>query len=106
MSHIRNILLICIFFFGVSTAQQKDRDLADSLEKVASMTKDDTNKVNLFNELSSINYNLNPEKGIKYGEEALSISEKLDWALDIALIEETVKKCPSGAVTFYYNKKE
>ncbi len=59
----------------------------DSLENLLTATKD-TQRINILNELSKQYRNREPEKSVKYAEEALSSSEKSEYKLgaSIALI--------------------
>ncbi len=44
----------------------------------------DTGKVNLLNDLSFTLTGINPDEGLKYGNQALALSEKLNWKKGIA----------------------
>jgi signal transduction histidine kinase len=78
--HFNILLKILIFFIFCSniTAQ------TDSLEFRTISMQDDTTKINLLNKISKINKDLNTEKGIKFGFQALDLSIKLDYKKGIA----------------------
>ena len=74
------ILLIVVIFIQ---AQKKGQARIDSLLNVLSTSKEDTNKVNILNDLSFSCYSKNPDKGIDYGNQALTLAEKLKWSKGI-----------------------
>ena len=53
--------------------------LIDSLLKELPKQKEDTNKVNLLTATSFAYYSINPDEGIKYGQQALALATKLEW---------------------------
>jgi len=75
------IMLFVIFFvlINVSNAQLTGQAKIDSLLKELPKMKKDTNGVNLLNDLCFEYYSLNPDEGIKYGEQGLKLAEKLSW---------------------------
>ena len=73
------LLLVCIACSSVSIAQKKDQERIDSLLKVLSNAKEDTNKIKLLNDLSASYSYINSGKGIKAGNQALSLAEKMNW---------------------------
>ena len=74
------LLLLLIGQLPMATAQEKQGQARiDSLLNQLKKVKEDTGKVNLLNNLSTAYGYINPEEGIKTGNEALSLSTKLDW---------------------------
>ena len=67
-----------------SFAQLQGQAKIDSLLKELPRLKEDTNKVKLLNNLSSAYYSINPDEGIKFGQQGLYLSVKLEWAKGIA----------------------
>ncbi len=65
-------------------AQTKDEVYIDSLLKVISVSKADTVKVDVLCRLSFSYLSNDPAKGIKRGEEALLLAEKLHWKKGMA----------------------
>ena len=70
------ILILCI---KMVIAQKQGTARIDSLLTELPKAKSDTNKVNLLNDLSYTFSRLNPMQGIKYGNQALELSNKLNW---------------------------
>ena len=56
----------------------------DSLMHALSHAKEDTNKVNILNEITYENTMINLEQGIKYGKQAIALATKLDWHKGLA----------------------
>ena len=78
------IIFFLLYFSFNLQAQLKGKELADSLMGKLSERSEDTSKVNLLNELSTIYFSINPEQGINYGERALELAQKLKWKSGIA----------------------
>jgi len=76
------LISLCITF--TCFAQKQGRARIDSLLNDLAHSKDDTNKVNLLGDLSYSYYGINPDSGINFAEQALTISEKLQWKKGIA----------------------
>ncbi len=79
------LLLVCL----QTIAQKQGKERVDSL--LAELNSDrfrkteDSNKVKLLNNLSfSIHY-IDPNEGLRYGKEALALSEKLNWKKGLGL---------------------
>ena len=88
MKNILNIFLplfvltfICLFSVF---AQKQGPERIDSLLAELTKTTQDTNKVKLLNDFSYTYRLINPDEGIKYGEQALKLAEKLNWKKGIA----------------------
>ncbi len=79
---------ICIFILvnqnPCIAQKKKGQARIDSLLFKLPKAKEDTNKVNLLNDLSFTYSRINPEEGIKYGERALMVAEKLNWKKGIS----------------------
>lgn len=60
-------------------AQKQGQARIDSLLAQLPKAKQDSNKVKLLDDLSYTYSNIAPDEGIKYGQQALSITEKLKW---------------------------
>jgi len=74
------ILLLPLSLF----AQKKGQALIDSMLKELPKLKEDTNKVNMLNAISFGSNSINPDEGIKYGQQALELATKLKWKAGIA----------------------
>ena len=87
MKQFLKFLLILLLAFGMvrnGYAQKQGQTLIDSLLQELPKAKEDTNKVNLLNDLSSDYKRINPDEGIKYGQMGLELAAKLDWKKGIA----------------------
>ena len=73
VSFIMLLNLICCI------AQNSKKNIIDSLLLDLPEMKEDTNKVNLLNQLSFNYPYINPDEGLKYGMQALELSELLMW---------------------------
>ncbi len=81
------LLTICMLS-GINNylhAQElKGQALIDSLLLELPKQKEDTNKANLLNALSHEYINSNPDEGIRYSFESLTLSKKLNWKKGLA----------------------
>ncbi len=81
---MRKIILF-ILFSSVCFSQKKEgQPLIDSLLVELPKMKEDTLKVKMFIELSSVHKDINPEIGVKYAEKSLALSKKINWDYGIA----------------------
>jgi class 3 adenylate cyclase len=79
------LILILINLFQLKGwAQKQGQERVDSLLMALSQSLEDTNKVNLLNDLCFTYYAINPDKGLNYGNLALKLSEKLKWKKGVA----------------------
>ena len=80
------LLLIPVLCFG----QREGQSQVDSILKVLPTTKQDTQRVNLLNNLSYAYQYISPESGVKHGQEALQLSKKLKWANGIGMAYKNI----------------
>ncbi|MBC8047050.1 MAG: tetratricopeptide repeat protein [Fimbriimonadaceae bacterium] len=75
------LLLLCCFFTCAhfAAAQKNDRAYIDSLLTVITHAKNDTQKVNLYNDIMLAHGEIQPAEGFKYEQPALALAEKLRW---------------------------
>jgi len=66
-------------------AQKQGQPLIDSLLSELSRSKEDTGKVKLFDQLSFTYSNINPDEGIRLGQKAIDLSNKISWKKGIAM---------------------
>ncbi|ULQ51756.1 tetratricopeptide repeat-containing sensor histidine kinase [Flavihumibacter fluvii] len=78
------LLLFMVSAASTSHAQLQGQPLIDSLITEIAKAKEDTNKVILLNDLSLTYYSINPDDGLKYGQQGLALAEKLNWKLGMA----------------------
>lgn len=65
-------------------AQLQGQQLIDSLRAQIPLAAEDTNKVIMLYNISFTYYSINTDSGLKYGNEALTLSQKLNWKQGIA----------------------
>lgn len=86
-----NRLLIILFIIPfVSFSQKEGQAKIDSILKLLPTTKQDSVRVNLLNDLAFNYQYVKPEKGIKYGQEALQLAQKLKWANGIGMAYKNI----------------
>ena len=79
------VLKILLFTFcllvsrGDIFAQKQNQDRIDSLVSELPKQKEDTNKVKLLNDVSLAYKDMDPDKGIDFGRQALQLALKIDW---------------------------
>lgn len=80
---MRFTAILCLALLAAASgfAQQK---VIDSLLRILPETKQDTNRVNILNKLAAKYYPIDPDEGIKYGQQALKLAETLRWKKGIA----------------------
>lgn len=77
-------LLLLILNLIALSAQKSGQEKIDSLLAELPSAKEDTNKVNLLNQLSSQHYTINSSKGLEYGMAGLKLAKSLNWRVGIA----------------------
>ena len=65
-------------------AQSQQALLMDSLQKQLMVAPEDSNKVKLLNDLSYNYFNMEPDKGILFGNQGLALAKKINWQYGIA----------------------
>jgi class 3 adenylate cyclase len=85
--------LLSIITLKHSFAQLQGQQLIDSIINVLPKQTDDTNKVNLLSALAFIEYSYDPSAGVKYGNQALLLSNKLAWKKGLALSSNGIGAC-------------
>ena len=79
---LKFLLIMLSFLAGVGGdiyAQKQGMARIDSMLQALPKQKEDTNKVNLLNDLAHDYHSINPDDGIKYARQALDLATKLDW---------------------------
>ena len=82
-NEMKKYLLLLFIFCAASTshAQLQGQPLIDSLITQIAKAKEDTNKVIMLNDLSRAYYSINPDEGLKVGQQGLALAENLNWKL-------------------------
>lgn len=83
----RILFLFFLFSTVFATAQQKPQEEFDSLKRVLSNAKEDTNKIKILyriaflfqSNLDGYITDISPDTGLKYAQEGLELSEKLNF---------------------------
>jgi len=78
------LILLLTLSCGNGYAQLQGQAKIDSLLKELPRQKEDTNKVKVLNALSYSYRNINPDEGLKYGQQDSDLAAKLDWKKGIA----------------------
>ena len=84
---MKKLLLLIIITGQVrqqSLAQLQGQERIDSLLGQLPKATDDTNKVKLLVDLSHTFYSINPDEGLKFGQQGLALAEKLEWKKGMA----------------------
>ncbi|MDF2438264.1 MAG: tetratricopeptide repeat protein [Bacteroidota bacterium] len=89
----RFLVILLVLITGKNLAQ---RAQVDSLLKVVSEEKADTNKVNSLHELVRLFSSQNADSAMHFGKQALSLSEKLNWQKGIALSHHKIGRLHDG----------
>ncbi len=84
MNRILPLLLTLLVFSGHAFGRLSGRAKIDSLLKVLANAKQDTNKVNILTNLSFTYGNIDPDKGIGYGLQALKLADELNFDKGLA----------------------
>ena len=78
-------IILAAFLLGeVATAQTRKQSVIDSLKDIIACAGEDTNKVVLLNALSYAYGNFNPDSGMAYGKQSLTLASRLQWKKGIA----------------------
>lgn len=79
---MRKLLIFIILFGGIDYACIAQS--LDSLLQQLPNAREDTNKVKLYTRISHLYPYINPDEGLKYGNYALELADKLSWSPGIA----------------------
>lgn len=80
----RRLLIVLVLSPFFAQAQKEGKAYVDSLLRLLPQAKEDTSKVSLLCNLSSEYRTINPDDGIRYANEALTLAQQLDWKKGIA----------------------
>ena len=79
---MKRLLFLVVIIICVNkqiSAQLQGQERLDSLLAHLPKANEDTNKVKLLIDLSHTYYSINPNEGLRFGEQGLALAEKLDW---------------------------
>jgi len=85
-------ILVLVMVRG-TFAQKEGQQLVDSLSTELAVSKEDTNKVRLLATLSYEMSNINAEEGLKHGQEALKLAEKLNDLYGMGIAHLALDRC-------------
>ncbi len=81
----KSFTFIAVFLFTFTAYPQKQGyELLDSLKSVLKHLENDTSKVRVLGKISFQYFKFDTDSGIYYGEQALTLAEKLGWGTGIA----------------------
>ncbi len=72
-------ILVSMWMVYPTAAQKQGQDRIDSLLVELPKSKEDSNKVNVLNDLSYYYFTTKPNEGIMYGKKGLELAGKLQW---------------------------
>ncbi len=84
------ILLVSLSATHAAFAQKQGQAAIDSLLHELPKQKEDTNKVKLLYSVSANYRRINPDEGIKYGQQALDLATKLAWISGIGSADNCI----------------
>jgi len=80
----------CSQLYAQRPAGKQGQAAIDSMLLVLPNSQEDTNKVRLLNNLSFTYFAINPDEGIKYGQQALALATRLDWKKGMAKADNCI----------------
>lgn len=83
-------ILLFVFASCLVSAQKKGTALIDSLVGNIALFKEDTNKLILLEKISYAYSTINPDSGIKYGQQIMTLAEKLKWPRGVAKANNSI----------------
>ncbi|HKO76913.1 MAG TPA: tetratricopeptide repeat-containing sensor histidine kinase, partial [Flavobacterium sp.] len=99
--HKINKWIICLITIGnFAYSQDQNSESVAILKIKLQKATVDTIKINILNEISATYRYSNPQEGLKYGKNALSISENLNWKKGIAEANENLGICNQTASNY------
>jgi tetratricopeptide (TPR) repeat protein len=75
-------LVTCASFLCAQPLQEK-RSVSE-LQQALYESKDDTSKINILNALAYAYRNIQPDSGLLYGKQAITLSQKINWKTGLA----------------------
>ncbi|QKJ62969.1 tetratricopeptide repeat protein [Flavobacterium sp. M31R6] len=92
--HKINKWIICLVILGnFAYSQDQNPELVATLKIKLQKTTVDTTKINILNEIAATYRYSNPQEGLKYGRNALSLSDSLNWKKGMAEANENLGIC-------------
>ncbi|MFT3910109.1 MAG: histidine kinase dimerization/phosphoacceptor domain -containing protein [Ferruginibacter sp.] len=99
---IINVCCLHVHLFSqTQTKQLSDSSRADSLLLILPKSKSDSDKVKILNEISNAYRKINPAEGIKKGNEALELAQKINWTKGIAYAYATIAESYDRGLSDY-----
>lgn len=91
MTRQYHIIFLCFFLFTSSLySQKKGQALIDSLQAALPATAEDTNRVIILAKLSHTFHTINPDSGIIYGENGLTLARRLNYKTGMAVLYKSI----------------
>ncbi len=76
---MKKIVLLIILVLLINHVSGQQNKKLDSLTRLLSIAKEDTNKVNILNELCKFYINTDASVALKYNKQAIEVAEKINW---------------------------
>ncbi len=83
-------IIILLLLPVVSKGQTVEQIHIDSMLKRLSVLRNDTSKVKLLNDISFTYFTVNPDEGIRFGQQGESLAEKLNWQKGVAASYQSI----------------
>ena len=83
-------VMLSLLGHSMSYAQNQAQQNFDSLINELPKYQNDTNKINIWIKLSVLSYNIDPDKGIEFGKQALHLATSLGWQKGCALAKNKI----------------
>jgi tetratricopeptide (TPR) repeat protein len=96
MKQLLKLLIVLLSIMGGASlyAQKQGQPFIDSLLKELPKQKDDTNKVNILEDLAFEYYRFSmPDSGIIFGEKENALAIKINWPLGVASANNVLGAC-------------
>ena len=98
-----------LFVIPSCFSQKQGQALVDSIKSILPEAKEDTNKINLLLSLSAAYIHVKPDSGVKYGNQGLTLAQKLQLKVKMALAYNRIGRNYETKADFktaldYFNK--
>src|SRR5437016_3031502 len=94
---MKKLFIICFIFLPLLVpARKQGQARIDSLLTALPKLKEDTNKVKLLDDLSANYSSVNPDEGIKYGQQGIKLAQQLGYKTGIAKSNKVI------GMNYYY----
>src|SRR5210317_1008531 len=78
------IIFIFTFAAGSILAQKQGQERLDSLNSELKPDVKDTNQVKVLNNIATMHFSIDPDKGLEYAEKSQEMAENIGWEKGLA----------------------